>query len=147
MPGGFMSAPFRILNPDSGVKKVAKRQPREDFNSYLDRLTKMIPTPVIALYLVGTSQIPTDQAIGLVVWAVICLIGVVALMTYGTADNKKNKKTEWIHVLISCGAFVIWVYAMGGPFTAYNLHVAWIGSLAVLAYTFFVPIFYKGPLD
>lgn len=142
-----MSAPFRILNPDSGVKKVAKRQPQEDFNSYLDRLTKMIPTPVIALYLVGTSQIPTDQAIGLVVWAVICLIGVVALMTYGTADNKKNKKTDWIHVLISCGAFVIWVYAMGGPFTAYNLHVAWIGSLAVLAYTFFVPISYKGPLD
>ena len=142
-----MSAPFRIVNPDLGVKKVSKRQPQEDFNSYLDRLTKMIPTPVIALYLVGTSQIPADEAIGLVVWAVICLIGVIVLMTYGTADAKKNKSPDWIHIAISAGAFLIWVYAMGGPFAAFNLQVPWIGSLAVLAYTFFVPIFYKGPLD
>lgn len=142
-----MSAPYRIVNPDSGVKKVSKRQPQEDFNSYLDRLTKMIPTPVIALYLVGISQIPSDQAIGLVVWAVICLIGVLVLMAYGTADSKKNKPSDWIHIAISSGAFLIWVYAMGGPFAAYNLQVPWIGSLAVLAYTFFVPIFYKGPLE
>jgi hypothetical protein len=142
-----MSAPYRILNPDSGVKKVGKRQPQEDFNSYLDRLTKMIPTPVIALYLVGTSQIPAGQAIGLLVWAVICLVGVIALLAYGTADAKKHKPIDWIHTAISAGAFVIWVYAMGGPFAAFNLQVSWIGSLAVLAYTFFVPIFYKGPTD
>jgi hypothetical protein len=142
-----MSAPYRIVNPDSRGKKVSKRQPQEDFNSYLDRLTKMIPTPVIALYLVGISQIPSDQAIGLLVWAVICLIGVIVLMAYGTADTKKNISSDWIHIAISSGAFVIWVYAMGGPFAAYNLHIPWIGSLAVLAYTFFVPIFYKGPLD
>jgi hypothetical protein len=142
-----MSAPYRIVNPDSRGKKVPKRQPQEDFNSYLDRLTKMIPTPVIALYLVGISQIPSDQAIGLLVWAVICLIGVIVLMAYGTADTKKNISSDWIHIAISSGAFVIWVYAMGGPFAAYNLHIPWIGSLAVLAYTFFVPIFYKGQLD
>jgi small-conductance mechanosensitive channel len=142
-----MSAPYRIVNPDSGVKKVSKRQPQEDFNSYLDRLTKMIPTPVIALYLVGISQIPADQRIALVVWAVICLIGVIVLMVYGTADPKKNKSPDWIHIAISAGAFLIWVYAMGGPFAAYNLQVPFIGSLAVLAYTFFVPIFYKGPID
>ena len=142
-----MSAPFRILNPDLGVKKVSKRQPQENFNSYLDRLAKMIPSPVIALYLVGTSQIPAGQSIGLLVWAVICLIGVIVLMAYGTADLKKNKKPDWIHISISSVAFIIWVYAMGGPFAAYNLQIPWIGSLAVLAYTFFVPIFYKGPLD
>ena len=142
-----MSAPFRILNPDAGVRKVSKQQPQEDFNSYLDRLAKMIPSPVIALYLVGISQIPTGQAIGLLVWAVICLIGVIVLLAYGTADPQKNKKTDWVHISISSVAFVIWVYAMGGPFVAFNLQVPWIGSLAVLAYTFFVPIFYKGPLD
>jgi hypothetical protein len=142
-----MSAPFRILNPDSGVKKVAKRTQQEDFNSYLDRLAKMIPSPVIALYLVGVSQIPTGQAIGLVVWSVICLAGVIILMTYGTADPQKNKKPDWVHISISSVAFIIWVYAMGGPFAAFNLQIPWIGSLAVLAYTFFVPIFYKGPLD
>jgi Flp pilus assembly protein protease CpaA len=75
------------------------------------------------------------------------LIGVILLMVYGTADSQKNKKPDWVHIGISSVAFIIWVYAMGGPFAAYNLHIPWIGSLAVLAYTFFVPIFYKGQLD
>jgi hypothetical protein len=107
----------------------------------------MIPSPVIALYLVGTSQIPAGQSIGLLVWAIICLIGVIVLMAYGTADAQKNKSADWIHVAISVLAFVIWIYAMGGPFAAFNLQVPWIGSLAILAYTFFVPFFYKGPTD
>ncbi len=37
-----MSAPYRIKRTDVGVRKVAAT-PQEDFNSYLDRLMKMIP--------------------------------------------------------------------------------------------------------
>jgi hypothetical protein len=129
-----MSAPYRI-----------QRSAKDDFNSYLDRLMKMIPAEVIALYLVGSGLIPEGQAVGLVVWSVICLVGVILLRAYGTADSTENKPTDWTHTIISAVAFVIWVYSMGGPFALYNLYIAWIGSLLVLAYTFFVPIFYKGP--
>jgi hypothetical protein len=141
-----MSAPYRIKRSDVGVKAVAVT-PKDDFNSYLDRLMKMIPAEVIALYLVGSGLIPEGQAIGLVVWSVICLVGVFLLRIYGTADAPENKPTDWTHTIISAVAFVIWVYSLGGPFALYNLHIAWIGSLLVLAYTFFVPIFYKGPKE
>lgn len=100
---------------------------------------------MIALYLVGISQISNSQSVGLLIWTVICLLEVIALIAYGIADVQQNKPPDWIHTAICAVAVVIWVYTMGGPFTAFNLQVPWIGSLAVLVYTFFVPIFYEGP--
>jgi len=117
----------------------------EGFRFYLDRLLKMIPAEVIGLYLVGSGIIPQDQTIGLTVWAVICLVGLFAIRVYGTADRVENKPPDWTHVIISAIAFVIWLYMLGGPFVAWGLSVPWVGSLLVLAWTFFVPIFYKGP--
>ena len=76
-----------------------------------------------------------------------CLIGVIVVRTYGTTDPENNKPPDWVHVTISCVAFVIWVYPLGGPFAEFGLHIPYIGSLLVLAWTFFVPIFYKGPAD
>ena len=141
-----MAAPFRIRRPDTGVKAVALER-AESLNFYLDRLLKMIPAEVVSLYLVGSGLIPQAQAVGLTAWAVVCLVGVVIVRAYGTADRAQNKPTDWVHVAISCVAFVIWVYSVGGPFTAFDLHVPYLGSLLVLAWTFFMPMFYKGPAE
>ena len=141
-----MSAPFRIKRPDTGVAAVALA-PEEGFKFYLDRLLKMIPAEVIGLYLVGSGLIPREQPIALTVWALVCLAGVVAIRVYGTGDAASSLPPDWVHVAISAVAFVIWIYTLGGPFTAINWYVPYLGSLLVLAWTFFVPIFYKGPLD
>ena len=141
-----MSAPFRIRRLDTGVKAVA-RKPEGDFKFYLDRLMKMIPGDAVGLYLVGSGLIPEGQAIGLAAWTVLCLIGAILIRAYGTADPENNMPPDWVHVGISSVAFVIWVYTMGGPFAAFNLYIPYIGSLLVLAWTFFVPIIYKGPPD
>ena len=141
-----MSAPYRIRRPGDGETATAVT-PKEGFNSYLDRLMKMIPAEVIALYLVGSGIIPKEQYVGLVMWSVICLAGVILLRAYGTADAPANKPTDWTHTIISAVAFVIWVYSLGGPFALFKVYIPWIGSLLVLVYTFFVPIFYKGPKE
>jgi len=141
-----MSAPFRIRRPDIGVTKTA-REAGEGFKFYLDRLLKMIPAEVVSLYLVGSGFIPKDKPLVLTIWAVVCLVGVVLIRSYGTTDPANNKPPDWIHVAISTTAFIIWVYTLGGPFTAINLYVPYLGSLMVLAWTFFVPMFYKGPVD
>lgn len=133
-----MSAPFRI------VRGVRKPGAGEDFKQYLDRLLKMIPAEVVGLYIVGNGFIPPDKAIGSVVWFVICLILVIIVRIYGTADGP-GKPPQPFPVLISAGAFVIWVYSLGGPFAKYNLHIPYIGSLAVLVWSFVIPVFYQGP--
>ena len=137
-----MSAPFRITRPERVRTAAAARQ--EEFKFYLDRMFKMIPAEVISLYLAGTVVIPEGQLVVSVVWAVVCLAGLVVLRAYGTADPENSKPTDWVHVGISAVAFVIWVITLGGPFAAVS---PYIGSLAVLVWTFFVPLFYKGPAD
>jgi Flp pilus assembly protein protease CpaA len=108
---------------------------------------KMIPGEVVGLYLVGIGFIPQALPGWLVVWAVICLLGVIVVKAYGTSDVKQHITPDWIHVLISCVSFVIWVYTMGGPFAAFGLWIPWLGSLMVLVWTFFIPKFYKGPIE
>jgi hypothetical protein len=110
----------------------------------------MIPAEVISLYIVGagivSGGIPLEsQTIYLMVWAMICFIGLFAIRIYGTADRAENLPPDWVHIIISAIAFIIWLYSLGSlsPFAAIANPV--IGSLLVLAWTFFVPIFYKGP--
>ena len=141
-----MSAPFRIRR--SGVRATAVPPGSgEQFKGYLERLVKMIPAEVVGLYLIGSGFIPEGERVGLLVWSIVCLIAVVVVRAYGTADPEKNQTPQWSLVFISSGAFVIWLYSLGGPFKLYDLHVPYIGSLLVLAWTFFVPIVYKGTPD
>lgn len=140
-----MSAPLRITRPGAGVRKVARKGSGEEAKDYLSRLIKLIPGEVVGLYLVGSGLIPKNQPISLAIWTFICLLAVVVVTVYGTTDPEKHEPPDWIHVLISSVSFVIWVYTLGGAFAAYNLEVPYIGSLAVLVWTFFVPYFYKGP--
>ena len=145
-----MPAPYRIVNPNVGVREVAAEQ--TDFGSYLDRLMKMVPTEVIGLYLVGSGLIPSGDTLVLTFWALICLIGVVVMRVWGTTDTASSQPTDWMHVAISVVAFIIWLltlgggpFATGGVFAAVHEQTPYLGSLLVLAWTFFVPIFYKGP--
>jgi hypothetical protein len=141
-----MIGPFRIKRPDEGVRLVA-RGGEAKFDFYLDRLLKMIPGEVIGLYLVGSGFIPQDRPTVLALWAVVCLVGVILLRAYATTDQPNGKPPQWGPVAISAVAFVIWVYTLGGPFAAFGLFVPYIGSLFVLAWTFFIPVLYKGPLE
>ena len=104
----------------------------------------MIPGEVVGLYLVGSGLIPKDQTAALVVWSVVCVAAVVVVRAFGTADPKQKLSPAWVQVGISTIAFVIWLYSIGGPFVAFGIYVPFIGSLLVLAWSFFVPYFYKG---
>ena len=116
-----------------------------DFQGYLDRLMRMIPGDAVGLYLVGSGLIPGSASpIVLTIWAAVCLIAVILLRMKYTADPANNAGPQGVAVLIASVAFVIWVYTIGGPFAKWNLAVPYVGSLLVLAWTFFVPLFYKG---
>lgn len=155
-----MSAPYRIHRPKTAraaARKPGRRASRpaaapplagDSLGSYLDRLMKMLPAETLSLYLVGAGIIPADAPRGaLLGWSILCLAGVIALRIWGTADPQRDQPTDWAHVAISAIAFVLWVYTLGGPFSLYHVHIGYLGSLLVLAWTFFVPLFYKGPAN
>jgi hypothetical protein len=140
-----MSAPFRIERP-AGLKAGVRLGGGGDtFKDYLERLLKMIPGEVVGAYLIGTGFIPSENRIALAVWSAICLVLVVIVRRYGTADPDKRQPAQPVPVFVSSVAFVIWVYSLGGPFEKFELYVPWIGSLGVLLWSFLIPYFYKGP--
>ena len=79
-------------------------------------------------------MIPAGSVAFTIVWAVICLVGVVVVRAYGTQDPQANLPPDWAHVGISSASFLIWVYTLGGPFELAGIYVPFVGSLLVLAW-------------
>ena len=137
-----MTAPFRIEKPM--LFRDGNPPSGEEFREYLSRLLKMIPAEVLGVYTIGAGFIPTTEHFAGAIWGVVCLALVVVVRVYGTADPDNNQGPQRVPIVVAAIAFVIWVYNLGGPFVAYELHVPYVGSLAVLLWSFVIPIFYKG---
>lgn len=118
--------------------------PATPMQSYMDRLVKLIPGEVVGIYMVGNGVIPSDQKIATVAWFIICFLLVIFVRAYATGDKANKIPPQWMAVFVSTVSFVIWAYNMPGLFQQYNLAIPFIGSLAVLLWTFLVPFFYQG---
>lgn len=141
-----MAAPLRITKPPipkAGIGKEGDGQPTA-VQGYMERLVKLIPAEVVGLYLIGNGIIPPDSKVATVVWSIVCLFLVILVRAEATGDRANKIPTQWFAVVVSSISFVIWVYNMPGPFKVYDLMIPFVGSLAVLVWTFVVPYFYKG---
>lgn len=140
-----MAGPFRISKAHARAASATGAGTSE-FQGYLDRLMRMIPAEVVGLYLVGAGMIDVKAALSLAVWTVICVIAVISVRAWGSRDPLASLKPgpDWTLVMISTGAFIIWIYNIGGVFTAYGVPNRPWSALLVLVWTFFIPIFYKG---
>jgi len=120
------------------------REKQTPIQSYMERLVKLIPAEVVGLYLVGQGIIPPDQKIAIVVWSIVCLGLVVLVRAKTTGDRTNSISPQWGAIAVSTISFIIWVYTIPGPFQAYQLAIPYLGSLAVLVWTFVVPFLYQG---
>lgn len=139
-----MTAPLRITRAETRVTRGDEAGGGEDFKFYLDRLVRLIPAEVVGLYLIGIGFIPAGLPAALAGWTLVCVGLVVLARAYATADPAKGLGPQWVAVIVATVSFVLWVYSMGGAFEAYGLFYPWLGSLAILVWTFVVPYFYKG---
>ena len=143
-----MAAPLRITRPPvvkAAMRKGGTAQEKPTpIQSYMERLVKLIPAEVVGLYLVGQGIIPPAEKVALVVWSIICLGLVVLVRAKATGDRANSISPQWSAVAVSTISFVIWVYNMQGPFQAFHVAIPYLGSLAVLVWTFVVPFFYQG---
>jgi len=154
-----MAAPYRIQRfqklatkggePATGDLAAQAPAPAENQNiqSYMERLIKLIPAEVIAIYLTGKGIAVSSTFLGY--WSLICLLLIIIVRIWGTRDTSNpTKKIQWPAVVISAISFVIWVYAVDGYFLSSNFNFEskekYIVSLVILVWTFIIPIFYKG---
>ena len=105
---------------------------------YLGRLLKLIPSEIIAAYMVVQGFIPVESA----KWglSIVSLVLLIITPFYLKYTQKVEKNTQ---IFVSTASFVIWVYAIGGPFVLWNIHRTWIASVLLLLWTTFIPQFFK----
>ena len=130
------------------------RSVANQIEDYIERLVKLIPTEIIGLYLAGKSAILTKfpspsgqpgEATYWIIWMAFCMVGVLVVRSYMTRDPDQNQPPQWTAVFIAIVSFVIWVYSMGDVFArVFDVWDPLTSTLLVLAWTFIVPIFYRG---
>jgi V8-like Glu-specific endopeptidase len=131
--------------------------PAGNFDSYLERLVKLIPAEVVGAYLVGRELAAQNDATG--GWALTCLVFVFifrALMTQTRLTWRiRSGDIQWTAVFISAVSFVLWVYSFGdhilffppcfldSPNCKWD-DLSWVASLGLLLWTPLIPYIYQG---
>jgi hypothetical protein len=139
-----MAAPFRLKTREE-VRNQLRDGDDQGFKEYLGRLLKLIPAEIVGLYMIGSGFIPSDVIVGQLAWSGVCLILIIVVRIYGTADKENDLPYQGVPVFISTVAFLIWIYWLGGPFVKLGIYISWFASILVLICSFLVPLFYKGP--
>lgn len=133
-----MAAPYRIKqlpDPSTAPDKV---------RGYFERVMKMVPMEVVTLYLAGMTLIPEKETVVQIIWAVLGLGGVFLARFFGTRESERNKPVDWVVLVLSCVAYLIWVYSLGGFFKTLGIFLPYVAGLLVLLWTFIVPFCYWG---
>jgi len=132
---------MRLVLTRKNVDQVRAKLPGELIkpDDYTTKLIKYIPSEVVALYitLYGiASAAKEDIAFEIITW-LIFVIGILGTVLYLW---RMAKVTDWTQIAISTAAFVVWVFALGGPFLSFSWYQPIYGALLLPVYTFFTPI-------
>ena len=113
--------------------KAEQQLPPED--KYKDRLLKYVPAEVVTLYVTLTALAGTSPSLPAWIGWAIFAVGLVATPFY---LRVMLDVSDGIQIAISTIAFIVWVFALGGPFTELSWYRPIYGGLLLPIFTFFV---------
>jgi hypothetical protein len=124
-----------IITSRSNANPQLEGTPAPD--RYRDRLFKYIPGEVITLYL-GLSAIvaAAENSSGFMPW-LIFLVGLIGTPFYLRFMQEVRSAVQ---LGVSTLAFVVWVFALGGPFTQWAGYEPVYGAVLLPVFTFFVAV-------
>lgn len=104
---------------------------------YIQKIVKLIPTEVLAVYLALVNFVPKDL-VPQIVLSVICLALVPVYLLFAT------KVKNVMQVIVSTLGFGIWVIASGGTLSSLLTMIEpWMMGVGLMIFSFLVPIFFK----
>ena len=128
-----------LIKQARGNEQAAGVQPiNMSKDGYFNRLLKYIPTEIVGLYLtlnniINIQEKNTQAWMSWFIFA-ICLIFIPLYL------NRVLKVKKKIQILISSISFVVWAYALGGPFATCGLFNNLFAALLLPIYTVLISI-------
>ena len=114
-------------------------------DTYFDRVIKYIPTDIVAAWIAIIGAIksaPADIPKTTVLWIVFAaMLPFTAVWTWRQTEAP-DLPPAIIQIVVATGAFIVWVFALGGPFESFTWYRALYGSLLLIFYTLLVGAIY-----
>lgn len=114
-------------------------------NRFADKLLKLIPSEIVAAYLLVRGMIPTEDAsLQLIIeWSVFGFLTILTPLYLKKFQNV-HRVSQIIFTTIS---FAVWVFSIGGPFALYNFYMPEIASIALAMWTLLIPLAVDEKID
>ncbi len=129
---------MQSLDRDSGAQPSTP--PAVEADAYVDRLLKYIPAEIVAVFILVKGLIlklqTTSESFEPIYWGVFLLF-VILTPLYLWRLQKVSKATQ---LIISSIAFVVWVFALGGPFTTLGWYNPLYGEILLPIFTIIIAI-------
>jgi hypothetical protein len=109
-----------------------------DIQDYKDKLLKLIPSEIVAAYMILQGIIPEDSSrIGTLV------VGIALTILTPVYLNRIHNVKRTVQLVLTTISFIVWLYTLGGPFRAWGIYQAWIGSVILIIWTLIIPLFIR----
>lgn len=120
---------------------------KQNFQDYLAKITRLIPTQVIGAYIVISGLIPEKTPSQKWVYTAVFVFFLIVAPIIGNKNRlkRKQKKLTGKQTAIVVISFTLWVYCLGGPFALWfpKYYQPWIGSIAVIMWSILTPLLDK----
>lgn len=110
-------------------------------DNYLSRLSGYIPAEIIAAYAAVGGILAAQAGVSHNFYWLVFLVLLAFTPPYAWKSTQaKNLSTAWPQIAVATASFVIWVFALGGPFAFYSWYQQYYGSVLLILYTLLIPL-------
>lgn len=130
-----------VLRPRVFTARDVAGDPSVQQDSYLAKVVKYIPGEIVAAFvategILSSADVPKEA----VMWIVVGLLVVLTPVWTLVATNAPGKPKPIFQAVAATFAFVVWVFALGGPFVFQPWYNPAYGSLALIFATLIIPL-------
>lgn len=123
------------------IQEATALQNVTEGDNYFDKLLKNIPADIIAAWVVVSNLINTDENVHpWFFWSVFGIFIVITFFWTKKQTDHKGLSTVWAQVIAATFAFVVWVFALGGPFLELDFYKPLYGTVFLIIYTLAAPL-------
>ncbi len=138
--------PSQLKIPEKSVvspqaQETVPIQTIAESDTYFDKLLKNIPADIIAAWIVVSNLIRSDESVNpLFFWIIFGVFIVLTFFWTKQQTDYKGLPSVWTQVVVATIAFVVWVFALGGPFESLDFYKPLYGTVFLVIYTLAAPL-------
>ncbi len=126
----------RIITTQLEANKAIK------IDGYFDKLIKYIPSEIVGAWIsiTGIIKSANDIPTNILLWILFIIFVILTAVWILKLTSESNKPPAITQTLISTGAFIVWVFALGDPFSSLTFYHPVYGSVMLIVYTLIVTL-------